>query len=78
MLNFLVLKFWNAPVSRWRVAMPHPNQFDPPGKVPLLTCPKCLMPMRIRTIDALDGHDRITMACDECQIEAQQDHKRPP
>lgn len=56
--------------------MPQPNQSDPPRKVPLLTCPKCLAPMRVKTIDALEGRDRIAMACDECQIEAHQNHER--
>jgi hypothetical protein len=68
---------WNLAMSRWRFAMPQPHQFDPPSRAPLLTCPKCLGQMRIKTIDAVEDHDRIEFICDECGIEAHRDSKRP-
>lgn len=57
--------------------MPHPGQFDTPPRIPILTCPNCFTPMRIKTVEAVGDRDRITLACDDCRIEAAQDHQRP-
>ena len=57
--------------------MPQPDQFDPPPSPLVVSCPKCFAPMRIKTIDAIEGQDRIQFICDECGIEARRDRERP-
>jgi hypothetical protein len=50
--------------------MPSPRKIDPPYTLQtLLTCPDCFKLMRITTIEADDGHDRIKFVCDDCGTE---------
>jgi DNA polymerase III alpha subunit (gram-positive type) len=52
---------------------PHPA--SPKGAMPpLLTCPNCQRPMRIRTVEVADGREKIDLNCDRCGTEATQDN----
>ena len=46
--------------------MPQPRTPEPPKEIPHLICPKCLHPMRIRTVLSSDGYDEIKLACESC------------
>ena len=44
---------------------------DPRGAMPSQT-----VPMRIRTVEATDGHDKIQFTCEHCGSESMQDNRR--
>lgn len=50
-----------------------PRPQYPPAHLPLLTCPQCLRPMRIATMEIADGREHITFICDQCKNEATQE-----
>ena len=56
--------------------MPQPRKPEAPTFVRHLICPKCLMPMRIRTVEATAGHDKIQFTCEHCGSESMQDNRR--
>ena len=49
----------------------------PVSGLPVATCPKCLKPMRIKTIEASNAVVTTTLACEECGTEAIQKNKPP-
>lgn len=50
------------------MAQPYPHDLQHPALV--MTCPNCVITMRIRTIELRDGRERITLDCEECAREA--------
>jgi hypothetical protein len=50
------------------MAQPYAHELQHPALV--MTCPNCVITMRIRTIELRDGRERITLDCEECGREA--------
>jgi hypothetical protein len=55
--------------------MPQARELDPSMPPPVWICPACEKPMRVRSIEVLDGEEHIKLACAPCGTEATQSTK---